>query len=577
MTIKINSTAGSHSIRAFAALTLIAAIFLASSCDDPMTAVIAENVRVASLPDRVLIIQGPSDGTVSPSAGNYDIKEGEPFSISATANGGYSFLFWEQLAGSGTASFDDNTAASTTVRVTGGDATIRARIDDTNYDITITAQTGGTVSPLTINLDQGIESAGNIVASPAAGYSFVNWTVPAGLPTGIAFNPNANTASVKITANAGNATVQANFQDTQGPTGTVAIQGKILVDATYWSKTKTVTVNLTASDNSGSVALVKLSETDFGTGTSTGWTAMDLSKTFTFASDGSKTLYVRFKDAAGNESGSYTDTISVDSTPPVPSRYQVELISNPGTYPEYVTTYTSTTLQLSYLATDAGCGVKNVYFSNTTTRPTVPQVTEYLAVPPPYPWTISTYDDHNYYNVHFWFEDKLGNISTMFTEPIKYDDKYEFGKGNNTFAQLDAISGPTIIIDTYSSTPTWSYTYASNGYSYLVDPDYYKWGFYPLDSNNTYPVEIIIDVNAAGVMPDVTFYNHNRVAVGATRTYPYLGNANKAQYTLDMPYIDTVQEYFFYMRVQKNAEPTPPYAQRPNYSIWWTFDEDQGM
>jgi len=563
-------------------LFLVAVLF--ASCEDIITPVALEDVRVAALPVRKLTMQPASDGTASPAAGDLEVKDGEPLSISATANAGFEFLFWEKVSGTGTVIFDDASSPDTIVRVTGGDAVIKARIDDTNYTITITAQTGGAVTPSALNLDKGIESTGTIVAIPSSGYSFAGWTVSAGSSTGITFNPSASTASTKIIANSGDSTIQANFNDTQIPTGTVAIQGELLVDGTtYYSKTKAVTVNLTANDNSGVVSSVKLSTTTFATGTTSGWIPMDLSTVYNFPSDGAKTLYVRFKDSTGNESNVYTDSTIVDSTAPVPSRYQLELTNNPNIFPLYVTTYNSN-LQLNYLASDAGSGVKSVYFSRTTTRPPIAQVTPYPATPVPFTWSIA--DDlytHNYYNVNFWFEDKLGNISSMYTDPVRYDDRYEYGKGNNTFGELDALSGATIDIYSYGGATTWSFNYGSSGYSYLVDPDFYRWALLAMESNNTYPVEIIIDVNAAGQMPDVTFYDHERepIETGVTRVSPYLGSNNKAQYTFNLPFFDTYPYYYnFYMQVQKTdgINPLPaPYAQRPDYTIWWTFNEDQGM
>ncbi len=53
--------------------------------------------------------------------------------------------------------------------------------------------------------------SGAISATPGAEYNFSNWTVTGGLPDGISFSPNANSASVTVTASAGDATLQANF------------------------------------------------------------------------------------------------------------------------------------------------------------------------------------------------------------------------------------------------------------------------------------------------------------------------------------------------------------------------------
>jgi hypothetical protein len=528
-----------HSFRLlFAAMAAI--VIILASCEDSISPDVKEGVRLAALPDRVLIIQSSPNGVV-PSSGTRTIKDGEAFSLSSQANPGFTFYHWEKVSGSGAVAFADANAQNTTITLTGGDATIRAVIDDTSFVVTVIDDGHGTTNFSSLSLTKDIPSAG-LTATPSAGYAFDNWTITAG--SGITFAPNAATASVTVTAGAGDATVKANFRDSQAPSGTVAIQGKQTVDGTLYNKLRAVTVNLTCADNSGNVASMKLSESSFAAGTTTGWIAAGLSTTFTFASDGAKTLYVRFKDAAGNESLAYTDTTFVDSTGPVPTRNQVELTGSPGTYPLYVSTY-NTNLQLNYLAGDAGCGVQKVYFSNTSVRPAVAQVTSYPSTPVPYPWTLAS-SAQGYYNVYFWFEDKLGNISGPFIEPVRYDDKYEGNSGNN---DIDATSGATIILDdtvasfpfnkslTTYYTPTW-------GNPYLVDSDCYKWGFNPLDAAYDYPVTIVLYVNNGATtyaqMPKVAFYDHNGDPVSYTYTYPYLNNA-QVRYTLTMPYISTVQ------------------------------------
>jgi len=193
-----------------AALATLSLFALLGACEDPLTAVAQESVRLASLPEYTLTMLAPSDGSASPTAGTYKIKDGEPLAISATANGGYTFMGWDQTGGTGTATFASETSSSTTVSVTGGDATIQAIIDDTNYTITVTAGTGGTVSHSSLDVTQGDPSV-TVTASPGAEYPFAGWTVTAGIASGITFNPNASAQSVTVTATTGDATIQANF------------------------------------------------------------------------------------------------------------------------------------------------------------------------------------------------------------------------------------------------------------------------------------------------------------------------------------------------------------------------------
>lgn len=198
------------SVSALLALGAIAAL---NSCEDALTPIAAERVRLAALDSYTLLLQAPSDGSIGPGAGSYSVKDGEPFEVTAAANSGFSFLFWEQTGGSGTVSFENADSPSTRLRVSGGNATVRPRIDDTSYVLSVTANPaadGNAVSVSSVAVEKDVPS-GAISATPGAEYNFSNWTITGGLSDGISFNPNANSASVTVTASAGDATLQANF------------------------------------------------------------------------------------------------------------------------------------------------------------------------------------------------------------------------------------------------------------------------------------------------------------------------------------------------------------------------------
>ncbi len=99
--------------------------------------------------------------------------------------------------------------------------------------------------------------------------------------------------------------------DTTSPKGSV----KINSDAKY-ANTPTVTLNLSATDTGGS----GLSQMRFSNDNST-WSTPETyatTKSWTLPSgDGSKTVRVKYKDAAGNWSGPYSDTIILNMTSPM--------------------------------------------------------------------------------------------------------------------------------------------------------------------------------------------------------------------------------------------------------------------
>ena len=180
------------------------------TCEDLLTPQIGEDVRIAKLPNRVLNILPPSNGTVVPQ-GTLTVKENEPLNVAATPNGGYTFFNWAQTAGTGVATFGDVNAATTTVRVTGGDATIQPQISSTPRTLTITNDGHGTTNPTgPITVGEGSARSIDAIPNAAAGYEFKNWTQTSG--PGTASFDSATSASTNVTVTGGDATIQANFQ-----------------------------------------------------------------------------------------------------------------------------------------------------------------------------------------------------------------------------------------------------------------------------------------------------------------------------------------------------------------------------
>ena len=98
--------------------------------------------------------------------------------------------------------------------------------------------------------------------------------------------------------------------DTTSPTGSVVING-----GAVYTTTQTVTLALSAADDSGIVWEMRISND--GVFDTEAWEAYAASKIWTLgAGDGTKTVYVRYKDPSNNESTTVTATITVDSAAP---------------------------------------------------------------------------------------------------------------------------------------------------------------------------------------------------------------------------------------------------------------------
>jgi len=148
------------------------------------------------------------------------------------------------------------------------------------------------------------------------------------------------------------------FSDTTAPTGFLNINS----GASYTNST-TVTLNLSATDSVG-VTGYYISETlSYPSASASGWvsvastTSYSANVSYSFSGgDGSKTVYVWYKDAAGNVSTAYAHTITLDTTSPT------VIISSPTSGSTY--TATSSTISLGGSASDNSSGISSVSWSN---------------------------------------------------------------------------------------------------------------------------------------------------------------------------------------------------------------------
>jgi uncharacterized protein (TIGR02145 family) len=145
-------------------------------------------------------------GTVTPASAQSGIIAGVPVDITATPASGYTFVNW--TAESGTATFGNSDNANTTVTLS-SNATIRANFQlIPTYTLTVSRDptAGGTVTPASAQSGVIAGVPVDITATPASGYTFVNWTVT----NGTAAFEDADNANTTITLSS-NATIRANF------------------------------------------------------------------------------------------------------------------------------------------------------------------------------------------------------------------------------------------------------------------------------------------------------------------------------------------------------------------------------
>lgn len=223
----------------------------------------------------------------------------------------------------------------------------------------------------------------------------------------------STTALWTLSSGDGTKTVYAQFRDGAGTVSssasdtivvdTVPPQGSITIaGGVAWTTVRGVNLTLSATDASSGVREMRFGEdgTNFGLwqtySTLAGWSLP--------TGDGIKTVYVQFKDEAGNVSAAVSDTIGVDTGSPTGTL----AIAGGANY----TTTTSVTLGVT--ATDALTGVSQMRFTNDGT--TWSAWSAYAATAA---WTLTPGDGLK--TVSAQFKDGVGNLSGLATDTIVVD------------------------------------------------------------------------------------------------------------------------------------------------------------
>ena len=153
-----------------------------------------------------LTVTDNGHGDTNPS-GAVQVDHGVATDIEATADADYAFVNWSVVSGTDVR-FDNSYTPSTTVTLTGGDATVRANFAQEVYQLTIGNDGHGTTDPSgVIQVIGGVPT--DISAEVTdAGYGFGWWSVEDG--EGVEFGDDAE-AQTTVTLTVGDVEIQANF------------------------------------------------------------------------------------------------------------------------------------------------------------------------------------------------------------------------------------------------------------------------------------------------------------------------------------------------------------------------------
>ncbi len=208
---------------------------------------------------------------------------------------------------------------------------------NTSSTQTVTGSSNTTVSTGISGLSSGTTYYYRIAASNSGGTSY---------GSELSFTTTTATAIPIPTPSTG---------DSSAPTdGSITINS----GASYTNSTG-VTLTLSAKDNVGVTGYYLSSSSSTPSSSTSGWTSVSSTTTYSgsvsytlSSGDGSKTVYVWFKDASGNVSSSASDDITLDTSVPAIT------ITSPTSDVTY--TATSSTISLGGSASDSTSGIKEV-------------------------------------------------------------------------------------------------------------------------------------------------------------------------------------------------------------------------
>ncbi len=233
-----------------------------------------------------LTVQAGTGGTTTPAPGTYTYFSGDIVSLTAVPSAGYNFVRWEGDV--------VNPNSATTTVVMNASKTVRATFSPVGtYPLTISISPtgGGTTVPAAGTTNYPAGTVVTVTATPAAGYTFVNWTGDA----------SGTNTTITVTMNSAKS-ITANFTPTSIPQRTLTMQ----VNQLAWGSTDPAVGNHMYNQNT-TVTIRALPAAGYRFVNWTGPVANPTASTTTVYMDGDKTVTANFEPVPR-----YTLTIQTD-------------------------------------------------------------------------------------------------------------------------------------------------------------------------------------------------------------------------------------------------------------------------
>ena len=217
-----------------------------------------------------------------------------------------------------------------------------------------------TTSTFTLSSSSGSSVSGTVSYSNKV----ATFTPSSNLSYSTTYTATIFTGVKDISGNAMSSNYTLSFTTGSAPDVTAPSNASVSINsgASYTNSTA-VTLTLSATDSVGVVGYYTSTSSSTPVASASGWNSVTSATSYTgsvsyslTSGDEQKTVYVWFKDAAGNVSSSASDSITLDTTAPIVT------ITSPTSNDTY--TATSSALTLEGSASDSTSGVKEVTWSN---------------------------------------------------------------------------------------------------------------------------------------------------------------------------------------------------------------------
>jgi hypothetical protein len=298
-----------------------------------------------------------------------------------------------------TSAASSDVTAPTVESVTPADSAIGVAVN-TNITATFSEDVAGTLTTATFTLYAGSTPVTGAVSYDSGSFT-ATFNPDSDLASGTSYTAAIKTGVTDLAGNPIGSEYSWSFSTLTGGTDTEDHTGSILINSgSDYTNSQTVNLTLTAADTGGSgVAQMIIAESDSSFG-SVSWETYSAAKFFNISSgDGAKTIYVQFKDGAGNESPVYNESITLDTIRPTGDIS----INNDDAY----TNTAAVTLTLT--DNDTGSGAADVLISEVSDFSDVDWDVDWQSYSATKPFNLSAGDGSK--TVYIVLRDGAGNVT----------------------------------------------------------------------------------------------------------------------------------------------------------------------